>query len=86
MQDERTPESSKTDATQTPMHGQSSESNAGSAPSRRGFLKGATIGAAALTANAIFPGALVPRAEAVEIGPAEDDPLLRGNTLQQTQA
>src|SRR5260370_2137593 len=67
----------------TAAPGQPSESNRGSAPSRRGFLKGATIGAAALTAKAIFPGALGPRAEAVEIGPPEDDPLLRGNTLQQ---
>jgi len=53
-----------------------------SSPSRRGFLKTAGIGAAALAATTFVPG-LVPAAEAVEIGPPEDDPTQRGNTLQQ---
>jgi hypothetical protein len=53
-----------------------------SSPSRRSFLKAAGIGAAAFAASTMVPG-LVPTAEAVEIGPPEDDPTLRGNTLQQ---
>jgi hypothetical protein len=51
--------------------------------SRRVFLKAAGIGAVALAGNGLFPGSVVPKADAVEIGPAEDDPTARGNTLQQ---
>jgi len=53
-----------------------------SSTTRRGFLKTAGIGAATWAATTMVPG-LVQRAEAVEIGPPEDDPTGRGNTLQQ---
>ena len=53
-----------------------------SSTTRRGFLKTAGMGAATLVATTMVPG-LVQKAEAVEIGPPEDDPTGRGNTLQQ---
>src|SRR5690348_4151477 len=50
--------------------------------SRRGFLKTAGLGAAALTASAILPGGLVEKAEAIEVGPASSQPVQRGNNLE----
>ena len=50
--------------------------------SRRGFLKGASLGAAALAANAILPGALSTKAEAVEISPFVNHPNQRANDLE----
>jgi hypothetical protein len=47
--------------------------------SRRGFLKTAGIGAAAITAGTILPTGLVPEAEAVEIGPPSQNPSLRAS-------
>jgi hypothetical protein len=47
--------------------------------SRRGFLKTAGLGAAAITAGAILPTGLVPEAEAVEIGPPSQNPALRAS-------
>ena len=51
------------------------------AASRRGFLKGAGMGAAALAANALLPGSLVNKAEAVEISPFVNNPNNRANEL-----
>ena len=49
--------------------------------SRRGFLKTAGLGAAALTASVILPGGLVEKAEAIEVGPASSQPVQRGNEI-----
>jgi hypothetical protein len=51
--------------------------------SRRGFLRGAGIGAAALAANALLPGSLIDKAEAVEISPFVNHPNDRANELEQ---
>jgi hypothetical protein len=45
--------------------------------SRRGFLKTAGVGVAALTAGAVLPTGLVPEAEAIEIGPPSQNPSKR---------
>src|SRR5215470_5718313 len=50
--------------------------------SRRGFLKGAGMGAAAITASALFPGAMVKKAEAVEISPFVSQPVHRAHDLE----
>jgi hypothetical protein len=50
-------------------------------PSRRGFLKTAGIGAAAITASAILPGSLVEKAAAVEISPFVNQPRHRAQDL-----
>lgn len=49
--------------------------------SRRGFLKTAGIGAAALTANALITGTLAEKASAVEISPFTDHPQHRAHDL-----
>lgn len=49
--------------------------------SRRGFLKTAGIGAAALTANALVPGTFVEKASAVEISPFTNQPQHRAHDL-----
>jgi hypothetical protein len=61
---------------------QSIETNTHSSTSRRGFLKTAGMGAAALTASAMMPGILEQKAEAVEIGPPSSGPQQRGNELE----
>src|SRR6185312_10823179 len=53
--------------------------------SRRGFLKTAGIGAAAITAGAILPTGLVPEAEAVEIGPPSQNPSKRAAQSDQVR-
>src|SRR5215471_7462500 len=52
------------------------------ATSRRGFLKTAGMGAAALTASAMVPSILEQKAEAIEIGPPSSGPQQRGNELE----
>lgn len=53
--------------------------------SRRGFLKTAGLGAAAITAGTILPAGLVPEAEAVEIGPPSQNPSLRASQSDQVR-
>src|SRR5579864_7991475 len=53
--------------------------------SRRGFLKTAGLGAAAITAGTILPTGLVPEAEAVEIGPPSQNPALRASQSDQVR-
>jgi hypothetical protein len=50
--------------------------------SRRGFLKTAGLGAAALTASSVLPISLTSKAAAVEIGPPSSKPHTRGNDLE----
>jgi hypothetical protein len=45
--------------------------------SRRGFLKTAGVGVAAMTAGAVLPTGLAPQAEAVELGPPSQNPSKR---------
>jgi len=71
------------DSQQTKLTSKQTDNQPPHPTSRRGFLRAAGVGAAALTANALFPGSLVQQAAAVEIGPPEDDPIGRGNQLQQ---
>ncbi len=56
-----------------------------SSTSRRGFLKTAGVGVAALTAGAVLPSGLVPEAEAVEIGPPSQNPSLRAAQSDQVR-
>ncbi len=56
-----------------------------SSTSRRGFLKAAGVGVAALTAGAVLPSGLVPEAEAVEIGPPSQNPSLRAAQSDQVR-
>lgn len=56
-----------------------------SSTSRRGFLKAAGVGVAALTAGAVLPSGLVPEAEAVEIGPPSQNPSLRASQSNQVR-
>jgi hypothetical protein len=53
--------------------------------SRRGFLKTAGAGVAALTAGAVLPTGLAPEAEAVEIGPPSQNPALRAAQSNQVR-
>jgi hypothetical protein len=56
-----------------------------SSTSRRGFLKSAGVGVAALTAGAVLPTGLAPEAEAVEIGPPSQNPSLRAAQSDQVR-
>lgn len=78
MQDERIVQS-KTDSTPNTDDAQPAESI--TQTSRRAFLKTASIGAAALTANALIPGALVKKAVAVEVSPFVGQPQQRADDL-----
>jgi len=56
-------------------------------PSRRGFLKGVSIGAAAFTASAILPGGIaIEQAEAVEVGPPSQNPSFRATQSNQVRS
>jgi hypothetical protein len=54
--------------------------------SRRGFLKTAGVGVAALTAGSVLPTGLVPEAEAVEIGPPSQNPAKRAAQSDQVRS
>ncbi|PWT90980.1 MAG: hypothetical protein C5B54_06190, partial [Acidobacteria bacterium] len=53
--------------------------------SRRGFLKTAGVGVAAMTAGAVLPTGLVPEAEAVELGPPSQNPSKRAAQSDQVR-
>jgi len=53
--------------------------------SRRGFLKTAGLGAAAITAGTILPTGLIPEAEAVEVGPPSQNPSFRAAQSDQVR-
>lgn len=84
MQDEKIVQS-RPDSTRSPNDVQPSEGN--TQTTRRVFLKTATIGAAAVTANALIPGALVKNAAAVEVSPFVRRPQrLQKDSAQNTSA
>jgi hypothetical protein len=60
---------SPTELIESPTTNQAQENNPRLATSRRGFLKTAGIGAAALTAGGVFPAVLSGKAEAKEVAP-----------------
>src|SRR5262249_57233067 len=53
--------------------------------SRRGFVKTAVVGVAAMTAGAVLPTGLAPKAEAVEIGPPSQNPAKRAAQSDQVR-
>src|SRR5215471_15429012 len=53
--------------------------------SRRGFLKTAGVGVAAMTAGAVLPAGLAPEAEAVELGPPSQNPSKRAAQSDQVR-
>lgn len=66
-----------------PAGGNSRDNDGASAASssRRDFLKTAGAGAVVLTAGSVLPSALIPTAEAAEVGPSSA-PVQRGNELE----
>lgn len=62
------------------------KAHSSSSTSRRMFLKTSGVGVAALTAGAVLPTALVPEAEAVEIGPPSQNPSKRAAQSDQVRS
>ena len=75
------PSPCKNSSHQTESETQQTKSSA----TRRGFLRTAGWGAAALTASGLLPGSLVPDAEAKEISPFVNEPEERAEDLEKVR-